>query len=101
MNWKVAEAKERFSELVRAAEEEPQWIYNRDRLVAAIVDPKLAEECVSRREDRKPQTFAEAFAELRNLLAEKPYELELPERQDRPNPFVDEPVLPLRHERSR
>jgi prevent-host-death family protein len=37
MDWKIAEAKQRFSEVVRAAEDEPQRIYNRNELVAAVV----------------------------------------------------------------
>ncbi|WP_296899130.1 type II toxin-antitoxin system prevent-host-death family antitoxin, partial [Thiohalocapsa sp.] len=38
MSWKIADAKQRFSELVRQAVAEPQLIYNRNRLVAAVID---------------------------------------------------------------
>jgi prevent-host-death family protein len=37
MDWKVAEAKQRFSELLREAVTEPQLIHNRSRLVAVVV----------------------------------------------------------------
>ena len=29
MNWKIADARQSFSELVKAAEAGPQWIYKR------------------------------------------------------------------------
>ena len=38
MSWNIAQAKQRFSEVVRQAAEEPQLIYNRDHLVAAVID---------------------------------------------------------------
>jgi hypothetical protein len=60
MNWKVAEAKQRFSEVIRAGEE------------------------------RKGRTsVADAFAELCRICGEESYELETSERRNRPNPFPD------------
>jgi antitoxin (DNA-binding transcriptional repressor) of toxin-antitoxin stability system len=35
--WKVGEAKQQFSEVLRRSEAEPQLIYRRHRLVAAVV----------------------------------------------------------------
>ena len=37
MSWKIGEAKQRFSEVLRKAAEEPQPIHNRDRLVATVI----------------------------------------------------------------
>ena len=41
VDWTIARSKQHFSELVRACQREPQLIYNRSRLVAALVEPEL------------------------------------------------------------
>lgn len=89
MNWNIAEAKQKFSELVRAAEEEPQWIYNRDRLVAAVVRPDSLQELMEWKARRRRPTMAEALAKLRRICEEEDYSLEIPPRKNRPNPFAD------------
>ena len=89
MDWKIAEAKQNFSELVKAAEREPQWIYNRDKLVAAMVPAKALKEFLGWRRRKEERTLAEAFEELRRICAEEDYTLEIPPRQERPNPFPD------------
>jgi len=89
MDWKIAEAKQSFSELVKAAEDEPQWIYNRDKLVAAVVPAEILKEFLDWRRQHKGRTLGEAFAELRRICEEEDYSLEIPPRQERPNPFSD------------
>jgi antitoxin (DNA-binding transcriptional repressor) of toxin-antitoxin stability system len=90
VDWKVAEAKQRLSEVIRAAEEEPQWLYNRDRLVAAVVDPEAFREFLAWQERVGRPSIGEAFSELRKLCAEEQYTLEIPSRRDRANPFADD-----------
>lgn len=90
MNWNVAEAKQKFSEVVRAAEEKPQWIYNRGKLVAAVVPANDLQEFLAWREQKEEPSIADAFKELRRICAEEGYELEVPVREDRPNPFADD-----------
>ncbi|MBI4757254.1 MAG: type II toxin-antitoxin system prevent-host-death family antitoxin [Betaproteobacteria bacterium] len=90
MNWSVAEAKQRLSEVVREAAHGPQIITNRERPVAALVsmeDLRLIEEA---RRARSP-SLAQRFAELRQILAEEGTELPVAPRdeQGRPNPFAD------------
>jgi prevent-host-death family protein len=87
MDWTIAQAKQRFSEVVRAAEREPQKIFNRNRLVAAVVDARAVEK-LEELEARERGSIEDAFAEIRAYCAETGYELEVPERKDRPNPFV-------------
>lgn len=89
MRWKIAEAKQRFSEVIRAAREEPQVILNRDRVVAALIDPLTfqAYEAWCAREQRS--TLADAFTTLRSICAEEGYALEPGARRDRPNIFAD------------
>jgi antitoxin (DNA-binding transcriptional repressor) of toxin-antitoxin stability system len=89
VNWNIAEAKQKFSELVRAAEEEPQWIYNRDKLVAALVPPDSLQEFLEWKARKQRPTMAEALAELRRICQEENYTLEIPPRRNRPNPFPD------------
>lgn len=90
VNWKVAEAKQRFSEVVRAAEEEPQLIYNRGRLVAAVVPAEELQEFLAWREWREHSSLGDAFTALRKICAEEEYSFEIPPRKDRPNPFADD-----------
>jgi len=89
MPWNIAQAKQRFSEIVRQAAEGPQLIYNRKRLVAAVID---AEDYRAYREwsDRASRrTLADEFAELRRIMQEEDYELTVPPRSTRPNAFVE------------
>ena len=89
MHWKVAEAKQRFSDLVRQAAREPQLFYNRERLVAAVVDAETFAAFQAWREQEERRSLADAFAELRQIAAEEDYTLELPPRLNRANAFVD------------
>jgi prevent-host-death family protein len=88
MNWKIAEAKQRFSEVVRETAEGPQLIYNRDRLVAVIVDAEEYGDFEAWKEKGKDPSMAESIAEIRRICAEEGYDLEVPERRDRPNEFA-------------
>ncbi len=81
MDWMISEAKQKFSELVKEAEVEPQWIYNRDKLVAAVVPAESLKEYLEWYRGRKKQTLGEAFEELRRICEEEEdYTLEVPPR---------------------
>lgn len=89
MNWKIAEAKQRFSEVVRETAEEPQLIYKRDRLVAVLMNAEEYGAFEAWEEERQRPSMAEAIAEIRKICEEEDYELEIPDRRDRPNPFAE------------
>ena len=89
MRWKVAEAKQRFSEVLRAVGNEPQLIFNRDRLVAAVIDPESWQVFQTWRERERQVSLAGVFHKFRRIAAEENYEMEVPERQDRGNVFSD------------
>lgn len=90
MSWKIAEAKQNLSRLLRQAAEEPQLIYRRNRRVAAVIDAETFELFEAWREQReRRRSLAEAFAELRGLCADEDYELPAVERSDRFNPFAE------------
>lgn len=88
MRWSVAEAKQKFSDVVRKAGREPQLIFNRERLVAAVVDPESFEAFQTWREHQQKQTLADAFIELQQIATEERYVLDIPPRVDRRNTFV-------------
>ena len=81
--WLTGEAKQQFSEVVRRSEDEPQEIYRRDRLVAAVISVEDYEEFERWREGRRRLTLARAFDEVRELCARYDYELDTGERRDR------------------
>jgi len=85
-SWGIAEAKQGFSEVVRAAEEEPQMIFNRDRRVAAVIGGETLTRFLGWRE-AQGRSVADLFGEVRELAAEEGFELEVPERRDRPDPW--------------
>ncbi len=89
MHWRVAEAKQRFSELLRAASKQPQLIFSRNQLVAAVVEAKTFQEFQAWRKQQQKTSLADAFAELRRVCAEEGYTLEAVPRLDRPNAFAD------------
>lgn len=91
MVWKVAQAKQRLSEVLRSAAEEPQTIYSRSRPVAVVVSGKTFEEFKTWQAERKARSVGSAFAELRSLAAGSGYLLATPRRKDRRNAFARTP----------
>jgi len=89
MNWNVAQAKQRLAELIRAAAAEPQRIFNRSRMVAAVVGAEAFEEFLAWKDQRHDRSIGEDLAELRALCAAEGYELPVVERRDRPNSFAE------------
>lgn len=88
MSWKVAEAKQKLSEVIRRAQLEPQLIYKRDQLVAAVVDAEALRQLEGFQRSSDKPTLAESIARVRALCSEANYDLEIPTRQDRPNDFA-------------
>lgn len=84
MSWKVGQAKQRFSEVLRRARRAPQLIENRDELVAAVVGRKDLEEFLSWKER---MSLAVALDELQAVAGEEDYVLEAHPRQDRATVF--------------
>jgi prevent-host-death family protein len=87
MSWNIADAKQRFSELVKQAVAEPQLIYNRKRLVAAVIDADEYQAFKAWSEQRAARSLADEMAELRELMQQEDYELAVPPRTTRPNAF--------------
>ena len=82
--WTISSARQHLPALVAAAAREPQAIYRRNRLVAAVLSPDALAELATARK----ATLASAFARVRQICREEGYELIPAPRGDRPNPFA-------------
>ena len=89
MNWRVGEAKQRLSELLRESASEPQLVYSRDRLVAAVISAELFEEFAEWREERRRRTLGDSFDEVREICRDEGYALDVGERRDRESWITD------------
>ena len=92
MSWNIADAKQRFSALVKQAVAEPQLIYNRKHLVAAVIDAEDYQAFKVWSEQRAARSLADEMAELRELMAQEDTELTVPPRTSRPNLEVTTPI---------
>ena len=95
--WNVGDAKQQFSELLRRSQRQPQLIYRRNRLIAAVVavDEEKAATLV------EPVTLADRFDEIRATFRQEKARLPVTRRRDRRNDFVSVPdELADRHKRS-
>ncbi|NEQ35002.1 MAG: prevent-host-death protein [Okeania sp. SIO3I5] len=90
MNWEIHEAQQNLSDLIKATNQKPQMIYEQEKLVAAIISPQTFQEFLAWQKQRQKPSLADTFAELRSLCTEEDYVLEIPTRQNRPNPFSDD-----------
>jgi PHD/YefM family antitoxin component YafN of YafNO toxin-antitoxin module len=91
-HWKIGEAKQRLSEVIRLAQRRPQRILHRERLVAAIISADELEAFQRWRDRQPPPTLEQSLSELREICARECYELALEPRRDRESGITDEPV---------
>ncbi len=89
MKWSTAQARERLSQLVRAADDEPQVITNRGRPVAVVIDPEEYEAFRRWRERHSGWTMAELLDGLKTACQDEDYEWNVVKRGDRPNAFAE------------
>lgn len=89
MTWNIAQAKQRFSDLVRQSAAAPQLIYNRKRLVAAVIDAEAYLAFKEWSEGTGGRTLAAEFAELRQILSEEDATLVPAPRSTRSNALVE------------
>jgi antitoxin (DNA-binding transcriptional repressor) of toxin-antitoxin stability system len=82
--WNVGEAKQQFSELLRRSERQPQLIYRRNRLIAAVVAMDETKASAL----NEPITLADRFDEIREVFRQEKTQLRAPRRRDRKNDFV-------------
>jgi len=66
--WSVAEARKHFSDLVKAAENEPQLVFRRKELAAVVIDPGLFDRFAKWLAAEQERSVADAFADLRVIV---------------------------------
>ena len=79
MTWNIEEAQQQFPEVINAAKQEPQLIYQQDHLVAVVVKADLFQEFLAWQHQHHP-SLANTFTELRQLCIEEDYTFEIPAR---------------------
>jgi prevent-host-death family protein len=90
VSWKVAQAKQQFSEVLRLSAREPQAIYNRDERVAVLVSAAEYDEFQRWRAARSSRSPEQDFAEVRALLEQAGVDgIELSSRSSRANSFLE------------
>lgn len=89
ITWNIAQAKQRFSDLVRQTAAGPQLIYNRKRLVAAVIDAEAYQAFKEWSECTGGRTLAAEFAELRQILSEEDATAAPAPRSTRPNALLE------------
>jgi hypothetical protein len=85
LRWTIASARQNLPALVDLAAREPQDIYRRNELVARVVSPD--DKVIPA--PRKPSA-AELLARIQRACCREDFSFEVPQRRDRPNPFVPE-----------
>ncbi len=89
MVWTIEEAQQKLTELINAASLEPQLIYNQEQPVVAIVEAELFQEFLSWHQQRQKPPLADTFTQLRQICDQENYQMEIDERRNRSNPFID------------
>lgn len=89
MDWKIEEAQHQFLEVIDAAGQTPQLIYQHNHPVAAVIRADLFQEFLAWQQQQQQPSLADAFAELHQLCLEENYTFESAARRDRPNPFAE------------
>lgn len=87
MKWTIAKAKNKFSELIRNAQKEPQLVYNRDKLIAAIISAEEYNEIQSIKVKEQKKTLLDFFNEFKDACIKEHYTLEIPKRINRKDQF--------------
>jgi prevent-host-death family protein len=90
-HWSVSDAKARFSEILERAGKQPQFIENRGREVAVLLDVRDYRALRSRAAAGAPNARIQEFLRFcREIQDRDGAELELPPREVRSSPFAEE-----------
>jgi prevent-host-death family protein len=89
VQWSIADAKQKFSAVLRASAKEPQQILNCRQEDAAVIDAKTFESFQAWRQQQDTTSLADVFAELRKLCEEEHYTLATPVRRNQKNALAE------------
>ena len=77
MIWKIEEAQQQFPEIIDASGATPQLIYERDRLVVAVIRADLFQEFLTWQQKQQPISLVESLEELHQICLEGNYTFEI------------------------
>jgi PHD/YefM family antitoxin component YafN of YafNO toxin-antitoxin module len=83
MDWNISTGKEQFSLLVKQAGSKPQFIKNRESLVAVMISPGEYEQFELFKKEQQRSTLADEASRVREICVNEKYHLQVPKRQDR------------------
>ena len=86
--WTITDAQDRFTDILRASSQEPQFVYDQNNPVGVVLDFSFYTRLMNRRVHQPRPTIAELLDELSEIQKSEAVELEVPTRQDRPNVMV-------------
>ncbi len=78
--WNVAAARRKFAAVLKAAEQEPQYVYRRGKVAAVVVSPNQLPAGIGREQPRRWATMKEALDELKKIAREEQYSMHAPKR---------------------
>ncbi len=87
--WTIHDAQSRFTDMLQSSSKEPQIICDRDKAVGVLVNITFFQEFVDRKKRSYRPTIEELLDELDEIMTEAPIDIEIPERQDRPNSLFE------------
>ncbi len=88
--WNISAAKAQFTRVISSSEKEPQIICNRGKPVSAVVHIDLFRELMTLSRKAGKPTIAQLLDELKTISESEPIDIQIPDRQNRQNPFEDE-----------
>jgi len=83
MKWNIAGAKKGFSKMIHKTKDGTQIIYNRNKLVAAVINAEEYRDYKKYLENNKNDNLGTRFKELQNICFEEDYDIIVPKRQNR------------------
>jgi prevent-host-death family protein len=87
--WELEKARKQFKEILNSCAQEPQMICNKNEPVGVIIDVKYYIKLLNHWRRRNNPTIAELLDELAQIKLQEPIDIEIPSRQDRPNPILE------------
>lgn len=87
--WILADAKDRFVEILHACVQEPQIVYEQSKPLGVVLGMDFFTNLMSPPAPQIRLSIAELLRELREIQKTETAEIEIPIRQDRPNAMLE------------
>lgn len=87
--WTITDVKDRFTDILSASLQEPQFVYDQNNPVGVVLDFGFFNRLMNLRVRQPRPTIAELLDELSEIHKSEAFEIEVPPRQDRPNAMLE------------